>query len=80
MRPKRGLTAQIAISLLKKVVEVEQAHPEVAARIAALKKQVEAALVGLRTEIGALSDHERKLLTVSLMNFVHDKADQILVE
>jgi len=80
MRPKRGLTAQIAISLLKKVVEVERAHPEAAARIEGLKKQVLEALVGLRTEINALSETERKLLTVSLMNFVHDKADQILVE
>ena len=39
-RPRKGLTAQIALSLLKKAVEVEQRNPEVAASIEAMKKQV----------------------------------------
>lgn len=80
VRPKRGLTAQIALSLLKKVVEVEKAHPELAERVAGLKKAVEESLRAMRGELATLDEHERKLMTVSLMNFIHDKADQLLVD
>lgn len=80
VRPKRGLTAQIALSLLKKVVEVEKAHPELAERVTGLKKAVEESLRTMRGELATLNEHERKLMTVSLMNFIHDKADQLLVD
>ncbi len=80
LRPRRGLTAKIALSLLKKVVEVEQAHPEMASRIEGIEKEIASSLERLRSEIEKLSDQERKLMTVSLMNFIHDKADEILVE
>ncbi len=79
-QPKKGLTAQIALSLLKKAVDAEQRNPEVAASIDGLKKDVHATFEKLRGELQKLSDRDRHLLTVPLINFIHDKADEILVE
>ncbi|MCI0341545.1 MAG: hypothetical protein L0216_10435, partial [Planctomycetales bacterium] len=80
LRPRKGLTAKIALSLLKKVVEVEQAHPDMASRIEGIEKEIVSSLQRLRAEIEKLSDQERKLMTVSVMNFIHDKADEMLVD
>ena len=79
-RQRKGLTAQIALSLLKKVVEVEQRNPEVAASIEALKKQVLGRFKEIRKELNRLDERDRNLLTVPLINFIHDKADEVLVE
>lgn len=78
--PKKGLTAQIALSLLKKAVEAEQRNPEVAAAIDAIKKEIHASFEKLRGELERLDDRDRHLLTVPLINFIHDKADEVLVE
>ena len=79
-RPRKGLTAQIALSLLKKAVEVEQRNPEVAASIEAMKKQVLGRFKEMRKELNRLDERDRNLLTVPLINFIHDKADEVLVE
>lgn len=79
-QPKKGLTAQIALSLLKKAVEAEQRNPEVAAAIDGLKKEIHEKFGQLQAELAKLDDRDRHLLTVPLINFIHDKADEILVE
>jgi len=79
-QPKKGLTAQIALSLLKKAVEAEQRNPKVAAAITALKHEIHASFEKLRAELERCDERDRHLLTVPLINFIHDKADEILVE
>jgi 2',3'-cyclic-nucleotide 2'-phosphodiesterase (5'-nucleotidase family) len=79
-RPKKGLTAQIALSLLKKAAEAEARNPEVAGKLSELKKEILAKLQAVRGELDKLDDRDRHLLTVPLINFIHDKADDVLVE
>ena len=79
-RPKKGLTAQIALSLLKKAAEAEGRNPEVAGKISELKKELLAKLQEMRSQLNTLDDRDRHLLTVPLINFIHDKADDVLIE
>ena len=79
-RPKKGLTAQIALSLLKKAAEAEARNPEVAGKLSELKKEILGKLQAVRSELDKLDDRDRHLLTVPLINFIHDKADDVLVE
>jgi DNA-binding ferritin-like protein (Dps family) len=77
---KKGMTARIALSLLNKVIEIQKKNPEMTQRVDALQKDLVAKMQEILAELQTLGDRERELMTVSIINFIHEKADDIFLE
>ena len=81
-RPKKrkGMTAEIALSLISKVLDVQKQYPVMARKIDELQMSILDAMKAMRKEVEILSDRERDVYTVSIINFIHEKADETLLD
>ena len=81
MRKKnKGMTARIALSLLKKVIDIQKQNPDMTKRVDKLQKDLVAKMEEILAELMSLDPHERELMTVSIINFIHEKSDDIFLE
>ncbi len=77
---KKGMTAKIALSLLNNIIEIQKRNPEVSKRVDKLQKDLTAKMEELRAELLGLDERDRELMTVTIINFVHEKADEIFLD
>ena len=75
MRKKRkGMTARIALSLLNKVIDIQKQNPDMTKRVDKLQKDLVAKMEEILAELMGLDSHERELMTVSIINFIHERS------
>lgn len=77
---KKGMTARIALSLLNNIIEIQKKNPDLSKRVDKLQKDLAAKMEEMRAELTSLDERERELMTVSIINFVHEKADEIFLD
>jgi len=74
------MTAEIALSLINKVIEVQKNYPDMAENVDRLQKALVATMEGIRKELEILSERERDIFTVSVINFIHEKTEETLLD
>ncbi len=74
------MTAEIALSLINKVIDIQKKHPDMAKKVEALQDRILETMKEMRTELDGLSDRERDIFTVSVINFIHEKAEETLLD
>jgi hypothetical protein len=79
-RRRKGMTAEIALSLISKVIEIQKNYPVMAKNVDELQKKMLEALKELRKELEVLNERERDIFTVSVINFIHEKTEEVLLE
>lgn len=79
-RRRKGMTAEIALSLIHKVIEIQKNYPVMAKNVEVSQQAILEALQKMRKEIEVLSERERDIFTVSLINFIHEKAEETLLD
>lgn len=79
-RRRKGMTAEIALSLVSKVIEIQKQYPEVAKNVEGLQGKILDAMHDIRKELDILNERERDIFTVSIINFIHEKAEEALLD
>ena len=79
-KKRKGMTAEIALSLVSKVIQVQKTYPDKAKKLDELQGQLLDTMREIRRELDSLAEREREILTVSVINFVHEKADETLLD
>jgi hypothetical protein len=74
------MTAEIALSLIHKVLEVQKAYPVMTKNVDELQKKILDTMKEIRRELDVLSERERDIFTVSIINYIHEKAEEALLE
>ncbi len=79
-RRKKGMTARIALSLLNQVIDIQKKNPKMTKRLDKLQKELVAKMQELLAELQQLNDKEKELMTVSIINFIHERTDEIFLD
>lgn len=79
-RRRKGMTAEIALSLIHRVIEIQKKHPDMSRRVDEIQQKIHGHMKEIRSELECLDDRERDILTVSIINFIHEKAEESLLE
>ena len=68
----------LALSIIDRAREIQEAHPEVSNRIDRLKNEIRERLEQIRGELNKLDKHDRELLTTWLVNSIGVSTEQVL--
>jgi hypothetical protein len=79
-RKRKGMTAEIALSLISKTIEIQKKYPETAKKIDNLQARLLETLEEIRRELEGFNEREREIFTVSIINFIHEKTDETLLD
>jgi len=74
------MTAEIALSLISKTIEIQKKYPETAKKIDNLQARLLETLEEIRRELEGFNEREREIFTVSIINFIHEKTDETLLD
>jgi DNA-binding ferritin-like protein (Dps family) len=77
---KKGMTQRIALSLLNNIIEIQKKNPDLHGRVDKLQKDLAAKMEEMRAELLSLGERDRELMTVSIINFIHETADEIFLD
>ena len=79
-RRRKGMTAEIALSLINKVIDIQKNYPVMEKNVGKLQKEIQDKMQEIRRELDVLNERERDIFTVSIINFIHEKAEEALLE
>jgi peptidoglycan hydrolase CwlO-like protein len=74
------MTAEIALSLISKVIDIQKKYPEAAKAVDELQARLHETMKEIRKQLEGFSEREREVFTVSIINFIHEKADEVLLD
>jgi peptidoglycan hydrolase CwlO-like protein len=74
------MTAEIALSLINKVIDIQKNYPEMTKNVDGLQQKILEIMKEIRKELDVLNERERDIFTVSIINFIHEKAEESLLE
>ena len=74
------MTAEIALSLINKVLEIQKNYPVMAKNVDEYQKTLVETMASIRKELDILSERERDIFTVSIINFIHEKTEETLLD
>lgn len=76
---EEGKTARVARSILNKVDDIYKKHPTMKHTILMFQKDIENIMNRMTDELKVLNEEEANMITISIINDIHRKVDEILL-
>lgn len=76
---EEGKTERVARSILSKVEKIYKKHPAMTNTIRMLQRDLENSMLRLKEELKGLDKEDANMVTVSIINDIHRKVDEIFL-
>ena len=76
-----GASGSLVQSMMRKVREIKTQHPNLSGRIDALEDELRSMMEDTHKNLGVLDDdRDQKLMTIYVINLIHNAIDEILAD
>ncbi len=76
---EEGKTERVARSILGKVDKIYKKHPTMTNTIQMMQRDLETSMLRIKDELKALNKEESNMVTVSIINDIHRKVEEIFL-